>query len=104
MSKILGDEVKEVVYSKKVDLLGIECDACGKTLPLPAKYFKVLTGHHDWGVDSCESRKYRDVCPECIDKFVSEYLKECSDTGYIEIGKERDYSKLVSADVNDRDW
>ena len=103
MSKILCEETKEIVYSAKKELLGIECDICKKTLPLPTMYFTVITGHHDWGTDSCESRIYRDVCPDCIDKYVNDYLKDCSDTGYIEINKERAYpGRLVDHDINDR--
>lgn len=105
MSKVYSDEVKEVVYKKKRMITGVGCDICGKLIPPYEKwthnedslYFDVMTGHHDWGNDSCESIEHRDICPDCIDKFVSDYLRDCSDTGYLEIEKE-----FVSP--NDYEW
>lgn len=53
-----------------------------------SRYFYVLTGHHDWGNDSCDSMKYRDICPDCIENFVKNYIKKIDGTDYIEIETE----------------
>lgn len=37
-------------------------------------YWKVHTGHHDWGTDSGDSYEYYDVCSEeCLTKLFDEY-------------------------------
>ena len=99
MSKILSEEREEVVYRVKRKVAGVECDRCGKVIKAPetygdvdlTRYFNVMTGHRDWGNDSCESIKHEHICPDCIVNFVERYLEENSDsnTAYIEI--ETDY-------------
>lgn len=94
MSEILSREVKEVVTAKVRMLEGIKCDVCGKVIPAKKykydsnKYFEVTTGHHDWGNDSCESIEYRDICPDCISGYVSDYLKDVDGSEYIEVETE----------------
>ena len=93
MAIILSENSEQVVYKTKRIEKGIECDICGKFIEATdkwnrndiTKYFEVCTGHHDWGNDSWESVKNRDVCPDCIEKFVINYLKNCSGTAHIEI-------------------
>lgn len=87
-------EVEETVSS-----VGI-CDICGKEFNYKprlgrekiANYYHIITGHYDWGNDSCESIEYRDACcDECLSKFTQEWLKDedviCSNTAYININK-----------------
>lgn len=94
MAKVLSNEAEEVVCKKRRKVLGIKCDKCGKEISPyqfagdESKYYRVMTGHHEWGNDSCESIEYKDICPECIAKFVDEYLKNGRDSAYIEIETE----------------
>ena len=97
MSEILSEVVEEV-YKKKRKLTGIRCDVCdniihaGKYCTDENEYYRVMTGHHDWGNDSCESIEHLDICPRCIDKFVTDYLKnEDYDSAYIDINREHVY-------------
>ena len=96
--KIPGEK-KKIVYRTVCELAGVKCDICGRVIEPPSekdrynwiddkyKFYLVTTGHNDWGNDSCESIRHYDICPECITKFVSDYLNERRDsrTAYIEI-------------------
>lgn len=96
--KIPGEK-KEVVVRTVYKLAGVKCDVCGRVIDSPTKenryhrmdddhkYYSVTTGHNDWGNDSCESIEHYDVCPDCINKFVAEYLgdKKGYRSAYIEI-------------------
>ena len=96
--KIPGEK-KEVIRSITYELAGVKCDACGRVIEAPSeqdrynwmedkyKFYLVTTGHNDWGNDSCDSIRNYDICPECITKFVSDYLNEMrnSRTAYINI-------------------
>lgn len=99
IKKITKKVVREVVET--VDSVGI-CDICGKEFTYEpwsrenemAKYYHIVTGHHDWGNDSCDSIEYKDACSEeCLSRFTQEWLKDedviKSDTAYIEIEKTR---------------
>ena len=95
-------EVEETVSS-----IGI-CDICGKEFNYEpwyngqkiANYYHIVTGHHDWGNDSCESIESSDACcDECLSKFIQEWLNNedviHSSTAYIEINKDSHVSKVV---------
>lgn len=85
--KIPGEK-KKIVYRTVCELIGVKCDICGRVIESPSKedqynwmddkykYYSVVTGHYDWGNDSCDSIRYYDICPECITKFVSDYLTD----------------------------
>ena len=88
-------EVEETISS-----VGI-CDICGKEFNYKpwhcrekkSSYYHIVTGHYDWGNDSCESVESRDACcDECLSKFTQEWLKNediiSSNTAYIEIKKD----------------
>ena len=68
----------------------VRCDNCNKKIIDKEKYFKVKTGHYDWGNDSVESIEYKDICDDCINKCVGDYFKETKDshTAYIEVRPE----------------
>ena len=89
MCKVLSETTKKVTkITRKVT--GIKCDICKKIIPVDeydkSMYFDVTTGHNDWGNDSWESREHMDICPDCITKFVTEYLQDAAGTSrYIEI-------------------
>ena len=97
MSEILSETTEKVIKIKR-KVTGIKCDICEKIIPVnkgdESMYFDVTTGHHDWGNDSCESIESMDICPDCIDKFVSEYLQDAARTSrYIEIETHYVYSR-----------
>lgn len=89
--KVLGEKT-EVRVETSYKLAGIKCDVCGKIIEPPSiedqykwmekpyTYYAVKTGHHDWGNDSIESIEERDICIDCIGKFVTDYLKD--ENGY----------------------
>lgn len=93
MALVLSKDGEQVVYKTKRLEEGVTCDICSTFIQATdkwsskdtTKYFEVTTGHHDWGNDSCESIKYYDICPDCINKFVADYIKNASGTVYIEI-------------------
>lgn len=92
--KKLSETAEKIVVRERRKIESIECDMC-KRLIKPTKfkssssrYFEVVTGHHDWGEESGESREHFDICPNCIAVFVLKYTQECSDTGYLEMESE----------------
>jgi hypothetical protein len=52
-------------------------------------YYTVVTGHNDWGRDSCDSREEQLVCPECLTTVFMQYKNSServkNNTNYIEI-------------------
>lgn len=102
--KIPGEK-KEVAVKTVYTVSGVKCDVCGRVIKAPSeenrclwmdddpKYYSVTTGHNDWGNDSCDSIDHRDICPDCINKFVAEYLgsKDAYHSAYINIKTEHIY-------------
>lgn len=89
--------LKEV---EEVDGEVITCDVCKKEIRYTetssmgpvGRYYKIKTGHYDWGNDSCDSIEYEDACcDECLTKYTQKWLKNTdvvkSKTAYIEIHK-----------------
>ena len=80
------------------------CDICGKTIykindnkrTRYDEYWHLITGHNDWGNDSCESVETLDLCSkECCIKALDNYLYEYSgprSTGYFELRHENSES------------
>ena len=91
MAVILSREGVEFVYKTKKKIEEVRCDICNGPIPLmtygdkQSKYFRVMTGHYDWGNDSYESIEYYAVCPGCLGKFVSGYFTDSSRTAYLNI-------------------
>ena len=92
MAEILSKETKQVVYKTVRKLEGIKCDICGKVIPAKMRgrssenrYFEVETGHNDCGDDSYESIEFKDICPGCISKFMTEYIEKVKGSEYIEV-------------------
>lgn len=107
MSKIVSEKAEKVVYKEVHKLEGIKCDYCGIVIPAVAdpfthkypQYYEVLTGHRDWGNDSCDSIKWHDICPDCINAFVSEYLSNRGySTKYLELEERQVCPINVDAD------
>lgn len=98
MAIVLSNDGIQTVYRIKKRELGVTCDICGKFIEAvdgwdkdAGTYYKVTTGHNSWGNDSCESIVCRDVCPDCIHKFVADYLPNGCNTAYIEIETKQTY-------------
>lgn len=105
IKKITKKVLKEV---EEIESEVIICDVCGKELRYTqktfmgsvAEYYKITTGHYDWGNDSCESIEHKDACcDECLSIFTQKWLKNsdviASNTAYIEIHKARHLRKAV---------
>lgn len=86
MSKCYSNDTEMIVKEMR-KVIGVYCDNCKRILLRPTRYFRITTGHHDWGNDSCESVECYDICLDCRDKFVLNYLKnmEPNSTEYIEV-------------------
>ena len=91
MTYIFSEQAEEVIYRTRRHVEGVKCDVCEKVIPPrpwvneESKYFRVTTGHHDWGNDSIDSINNCDVCPDCINNFVADYLSSAGGTQYINI-------------------
>ena len=51
-------------------------------------WYRVVTGHHDWGNDSCESVETKDICENCIKAELIDYALRAGkslNTEYIEV-------------------
>lgn len=81
MSEILSEGAKKIKVVTTKEVTGVKCDICGKVIPIgkgrydECKYYDVMTGHADWGNDSCESVEHRDICPDCLVRFVDDYFE-----------------------------
>lgn len=92
MSEIFSEGVKKIKVVTTKEITGVKCDICGKVIPVGRypfdehKYYDVMTGHRDWGNDSCESIEHRDICPDCLVGFVEDYYKDNEySSAYVEI-------------------
>lgn len=98
MSEILSEEIVDVIRARKTTLAGIKCDCCEKIVPARSgyvhenEYYDVTTGHHEWGNDSCDSIEDYDICPDCIGRFVTDYLNKTGyASAYIEVERRHVY-------------
>lgn len=90
---MITEKYETKTYTKTERVLVSEkrfCDVCGKEITGP--YWDIVTGHFDWGNDSCESRKNTDACSvECLLSEFKKYTERSakrSNTEYIEIEHE----------------
>lgn len=99
INKITKKVVKEVEQIVSEEFV---CDVCGKRGNYKSSsgkyekitYYRITTGHYDWGNDSCDSIEHKDACcTDCLLKILSEWLNDGdvkrSDTAYIYFDKER---------------
>lgn len=83
--KIYKEEKVEV--TKEV-LSRVICDVCGKEIKKENRAYEVTTGHNDWGNDSYESVKHKDICSdECLKVELEKYLNSTYKSKFIEIQK-----------------
>lgn len=88
--EVMTHEVTERVLVGKT----LCCDICKKEIAKRKGYWTLVTGHNDWGNDSCESVEHFDVCSQiCLMNKFAEYIdesdKDNNNTMYFEV--ERDY-------------
>ena len=105
MSEILSEGTKKMKVVTIKEVTGVRCDICGKVIPVgkgrydKCKYYDVMTGHRDWGNDSCDSIEHHDVCPECLIKVVSKYFTNNEhDSAYMDI--EPEYAGFRTIELN----
>ena len=82
---------KEIPHKITTEIeIGCKCDICEKPIERGSHFFHVLTGHNDWGNDSCESREWFDICSqECLRAMYKKFDAMPDDTKYMEISRER---------------
>lgn len=108
--RYLSDSVVSTAYRVSRKLVKVKCDICGKELiakdkswnDYSSRYYEVTTGHHDWGNDSVDSVKTKDVCPDCLIDYVKVFFgkhKESS-TAYCEISSASSYPETESRVVD----
>ena len=105
--KKLSEEAEQVVIKTKRRVLGVECDICNCFIEpghvYGSKYFRVITGHNDWGNDSCESIRDFDICPNCISDFITKYVREGRGTEYLRMETEYVYKNDYEYDFDHND-
>lgn len=86
--KVKEYENKPIQTIKKV-LVKTTCDICKEEIKEHSTYYNIDISHSDWGDNSHESIKSKDVCSdECLSKIFQEYLEFKSETKKINIEKE----------------
>ena len=105
-------EYKIATVQKKTEYVTTyKCDRCGKVLfkhcgedfrvhfqgirTFSVSYYRVTTGHNDWGNDSVDSIEHKIYCPSCLVHAYSDFVDRASDgwnTEYINIEHEDTYS------------
>ena len=83
--------LREQVIEEKVVEEIVTCDSCGKQTE---HYIEAVTGHDDWGNDSCESEERHQFCSwNCAMQFMCGWLDwehggNNSDTAFIEFNQD----------------
>lgn len=109
-----------MVEQKTKYIITCKCDRCGKVIykhygkefelltrnvrktTERVSYYHVTTGHNDWGNDSIDSLKSKDICPLCLINEYSDYVDRSSkgfNSEYIEIKHECTFSLPFDIDV-----
>lgn len=71
-----------------------KCDICGKEINLGDWFYSVMTGHNDWGNDSCDSIQSFDVCSDgCLEAQMALFYDTTDETKYIRVDRERYWRK-----------
>lgn len=81
-------EIHNVTLEKEV-IIGIKCDICGRDIH--GRYWTLISGHRDWGNDSCDSVEHFELCSEkCVQSKIKDYFKDCehSHTQYFELDQD----------------
>lgn len=82
-------KIKEI---QERDLEYMRCDKCNKKINFYNDYYWITTGHGDWGNDSVDSIEHYDICKDCVNDFIIDYMNsnrmQNSNTAYIEVESE----------------
>ena len=75
-------KINKTVKTTKQITEKVTCDVCGETIADKnnryAEYWTLVTGHNDWGNDSCESYEDFDLCSkDCVQEKLNEYFDNC---------------------------
>ena len=78
----MKEKINKIVKTTEQITEKVTCDVCGKTIAdknnRVAKYWRLTTGHDDWGNDSCDSYMDFDLCSkECIKEKLNKYFDDC---------------------------
>lgn len=110
IKKKVMKEVEEVIRTD------IVCDVCKKTIlskdtePIHfcdeklVSYYEVMTGHNDWGNDSCDSYENSDICTDCIGKYFEQYIKSSKrgrNTAFINVDHVWTYTRKGNSKESD---
>lgn len=83
-------EYETKTYTKTEEVMVSEkryCDICRKEIT--DHHWHILTGHNDWGNDSCESVETYDICSEaCLREALEKYINVSNkdrNTQYMEV-------------------
>jgi len=85
---MIKQELKEVI---KKELVGVSyvCDNCKKeeeSKKIPEGWVSFMSGHDEWGNDSCDSVEYLDLCSaECYIEKLNELYNDNKDYKTFEI-------------------
>ena len=113
----MGEKIqyKSAIIKQKIPYITeLYCDKCKKVIRQsvydefkdirevqysnPIEWYKVTTGHHDWGHDSIDSIEHFDICMDCIDDVFAEFKDRASgglNTEYIEINHSWNYNHVI---------
>ena len=73
------DACKKMIYKKRY--YNDKCVLNGKHERV--QYYKVTTGHYDWGNDSVDSIENYTICsPECLNSVMNEYYYRSFEQGF----------------------
>lgn len=90
--KFFGNEEKEVKVATERKLEYLRCDRCHKKieenqnnpkLETSKRYFYVVVYHYFYDEDNVDNfQQHFDICEDCIDKFIREYLLDENNIDY----------------------
>lgn len=88
IEQMMGKEIPHKL-TQEIEI-GCECDICEKPIEQGSFFFHVLTGHRDWGNDSCDSEEYFEICSqECLQAMYKKFDAMPGNTKFMEISRER---------------
>lgn len=97
IEEIYEEKMKKVKVDEK-----IYCDICGNEINKKDGYYALMTGHNDWGNDSCDSIEHYELCSkECLTEKFNMYLERSKgkiNTEYFEVDHRKGYEVELRRD------
>ena len=105
VEKCFCDRCKKLIWARYGREYARIFDYGSREYTEKVEWFKVTTGHHDWGNDSVDSIDNREYCRECIPFVFGKYLDGSREEGienteYIEVEHDYGWSLPTSFWVN----